>query len=51
MDARLHIHADGHAEIVEEHGTNQGVKKECFWWEIILPENEYVFYLFYTDSA
>ena len=48
FDARLHIFKDGTAKLAEADGS--GGKKACTWWEIILPNGEYFFYLLYDSE-
>ena len=48
FDARLHIFADGTGKLVDEQGSRQ---QDCFWWEIVLPDHQYIFYFFYANSS
>ena len=48
FDARLHIYEDGTATLAE---ARQSGQKECDWWEVILPNGEYVFYILYRNPS
>ena len=47
-DARLFIFPDGTAKLSDADGLNS---KTCEWWQIILPDNKFMFYIFFSEEA